>query len=74
MVGFAVELQWNPSVMMKPISTSTYTFSEMMKRMAAIRERRYYERYLGSGDKVVLVGAGFSLKTRNLTRPKIETT
>ena len=24
-------------------------------------------------DKVILVGAGFSLKTRNITRPKIET-
>jgi len=33
---------------MKPISTSTFTFSD-------------------------LVGAGFSLKTRNLIRPKIET-
>ena len=38
-----------------------------------IKEKRYYERYLGAGDKVILVGAGFSLKTRNITRPKIET-
>ena len=43
------------------------------KALEQIKEKRYYERYLGSGDKVVLVGAGFSLKTRNITRPKIET-
>ena len=41
--------------------------------LAQIRERRYFERYLGSGDRVILVGAGFSLKTRNLVRPKMET-
>ncbi len=38
-----------------------------------IKEKRYYERYLGTGDKVILIGAGFSLKTRNITRPRIET-
>ncbi len=43
------------------------------KALEQIKEKRYYERYLGSGDKVILVGAGFSLKTRNITRPKIET-
>lgn len=40
--------------------------------LAQIREKRYHERYLGSGSRVVLVGAGFSLETRNLVRPKIE--
>ena len=43
------------------------------KALEQIRERRYYERYLGAGDKVILVGAGFSLKTRNITKPRIET-
>ena len=42
------------------------------KTLEQIKERRYYERYLGTGDKVILVGAGFSIKTRNITRPKIE--
>ncbi len=42
------------------------------KALEQIKEKRYYERYLGAGDKVILVGAGFSLKTRNITRPKIE--
>jgi len=46
--------------------------SSSAKAMEQIREKRYHERYLGSGDKVILVGAGFSLKTRNITRPKIE--
>ena len=56
----------------------TYVFEFKIKGSSAraleqIRERRYYERYLGSRDKVILVGAGFSLKTRNITRPRIET-
>ena len=41
--------------------------------LAQIKEKRYFERYLGAGNRVVLVGAGFSLKTRNVVRPKIET-
>ena len=41
--------------------------------LAQIKEKRYYERYLSSGARIVLVGAGFSLKTRNLVRPKVET-
>ena len=56
----------------------TYVFEFKIKGTSAkaleqIHEKRYYERYLGAGDKVILVGAGFSLKTRNITRPKIET-
>ena len=42
------------------------------KALEQIKEKRYYERYLGAGDKIILVGAGFSLKTRNIVRPKIE--
>ena len=59
----------------KPISTSTFTFRTLRDggaALAQIREKRYHERYLGSGLRVVLVGTGFSLKTRNLVRPKIE--
>ena len=41
--------------------------------LAQIKEKRYFERYLSSGALIVLVGAGFSLKTRNLVRPKVET-
>ena len=41
--------------------------------LAQIKEKRYFERYLSSGARIVLVGAGFSLKTRNLVRPKVET-
>ena len=52
---------------MKPISTNTSA-----KALEQIKERRYYERYLGAGDKVILIGAGFSLKTRNITRPRME--
>ena len=40
--------------------------------LAQIKEKRYYERYLGAENRVVLVGAGFSLKTRNVVRPRIE--
>ncbi len=40
--------------------------------LAQIHEKRYFERYLGGGDTITLVGAGFSLKTRNIVRPKIE--
>ena len=29
--------------------------------------------YLGGSDRIILVGAGFSLKARNFVRPKIET-
>ena len=55
----------------------TYLFEFKIKgssaaALAQIKEKRYYERYLGSDDAIVLVGAGFSLKTRNIVRPKIE--
>ena len=42
------------------------------KALEQIKVKRYYERYLGAGDKVILVGAGFSLRTHNITKPKIE--
>ena len=55
----------------------TYVFEFKIRGTSAaalvqIKERRYYERYLAAGRTVVLVGAGFSLKTRNVTRPRIE--
>ncbi|MBI4603201.1 MAG: PD-(D/E)XK nuclease domain-containing protein, partial [Planctomycetes bacterium] len=40
--------------------------------LAQIRGRRYHEKYLGGGKEVMLVGASFDEKTRNLGAWKVE--
>jgi hypothetical protein len=34
--------------------------------LAQIRDKKYHEKYLGSGKEITLVGAAFDEKTRNL--------
>jgi hypothetical protein len=40
--------------------------------LAQIRERKYHEKYLGGGKEVILVGASFDEKTRNLGAWRVE--
>ncbi len=58
---------------MKPISTSTYTFEDLIGGGYVYVDKTADIHVLASQAKVILVGAGFSLKTRNITRPRIET-
>lgn len=40
--------------------------------LGQIRERNYHERHLGGGKEVLLVGAAFDEKTRNLGDWRVE--
>lgn len=41
--------------------------------LSEIKEKRYFEKYQASGKEILLIGAGFSSETRNLTHYLIET-
>ncbi|MCP5053575.1 MAG: AAA family ATPase, partial [bacterium] len=37
-----------------------------------IKEKKYYEKYLGQGKEIILIGTGFDPETRNIGQYLIE--